>query len=498
MGNRGDAGTRVGAENTLVAFAADRTLASSGESETSPSPHAARAASITEATLPTGAARFALGAELGRGGMGRVVTAVDRQFDRVVAVKEVLPDAGAAARVRFHTEALVTGRLEHPGIPSVYERGERDGAPFYAMRKVEGRTLGALLDEAKTLEARLRLLPVVVQVAQTLGYAHDRGVVHRDVKPENVLVGPHGEAVVLDWGIAKVRGLGAQLDASGGTAETLASDAFVTAPNATAQGAIVGTPSYMAPEQAQGRVDAIDARTDVFQLGALLYHVLVGRPPYDGASTMAVVSAALLVRFAPVREAAPDAPSRLAAICETAMAREPAARFPDGNALAAALGGMMVDAVVSDERGVSRWAARGITVASMFVAILATLAIQAASPTFREGGFGAYVAVTFPSFALALAALEWRTAGRFALGGFVSALTGVAVLFGMAATAINVAAVLTFARRAPSAELSRVLVQGLYESLSPITLAFPLAAVAWLVGAMVQRAVGASRAPDRR
>jgi hypothetical protein len=502
MGNAGEGGTPTGAEDTLVAFGVERTFAGplAPEPDTDrPIPSSVRAASaVTASALPTGAARFALGAELGRGGMGRVVSAVDRQFDRVVAVKEMLPDAGRAARERFEVEARVTGTLEHPGIPSVYERGERDGAPFYAMRKVEGRTLGALLDEAKTLEQRLRLLPVVVQVAQTLGYAHDRGVVHRDVKPENVLVGPHGEAVVLDWGIAKVRGLGARLDASGGTAETLASDSLASAPTATAQGAIVGTPSYMAPEQAQGRVDAIDARTDVFQLGALLYHVLVGRPPYDGPNTMAVVSAALLVRFTPVHDAAPDAPSRLAAICEKAMAREPAQRFSDGNALAAALGGMMVDAVVSDERGVSRWAARGITVASMIVAILATIGIQATSPTLREGGFGAYVAITFPMLALALAALEWRTAGRFALGGLVSALAGATVLFGVAAAAINVAVVLTAARRSPPAELSSLLVTGLYESLSPITLALPLAAVALLVGAIVRRAVDPVRASKRR
>jgi hypothetical protein len=506
MGNRDDGGMPSGAEDTLIAFAAERTLATPHHDPVGPAPRgeptgrpSSRVTGPEAApALPTGAARFALGTELGRGGMGRVVSAVDRQFDRVVAVKEMLPDAGRAARERFDIEARVTGTLEHPGIPSVYERGERDGVPFYAMRKIEGRTLGALLDEARTLEARLRLLPVVVQVAQTLGYAHDRGVVHRDVKPENVLVGPHGEAVVLDWGIAKVRGLGARLDVSSGTAETLASDSLAGAPTATAQGAIVGTPSYMAPEQAQGRVDAIDARTDVFQLGALLYHVLVGRPPYDGPNTMAVVSAALLVRYTPVREAAPDAPSRLAAICEKAMAREPAQRFADGNALAAALGGMMVEAVVSDERGVSRWAARGITVASMILAILATLGIQGASPTLREGGFGAYVAITFPTLALALAVLEWRTAGRFALGGLVSALAGATVLFGVAATAINVAVVLRAARTAPPAELSELLVLGLYESIAPLTLALPLAAVTLLVRAVVARAVAGSPAADRR
>ncbi len=159
---------------------------------------------------PMGSARYDLGEEIGRGGMGLVYSANDRQFSREVAIKRLRPDARDAGHYdRFVTECLITGNLEHPGIPAVYERGglEDGGEPFCAMRRVRGRTLEEALGDAGSLERRLAHIPALIRVAQTLAYAHSEGVVHRDIKPSNVVVGDYGETFVLDWGIAKVRGV---------------------------------------------------------------------------------------------------------------------------------------------------------------------------------------------------------------------------------------------------------------------------------------------------
>src|SRR5262249_8854040 len=155
-----------------------------------------------ESTILTGAGRYEAKDELGRGGVGRVVKALDRQFHRVVAVKELLKKNSPVQRKRFVTEALVTGNLEHPGIASVYERGEQaDGSPFYSMRLVNGETLAEALQSAATLEKRLPLLPSLLRVVQTMAYAHSRGVIHRDLKPQNIILGGFGEVVILDWGL---------------------------------------------------------------------------------------------------------------------------------------------------------------------------------------------------------------------------------------------------------------------------------------------------------
>src|SRR3974390_615240 len=156
-----------------------------------------------------GGPRFVTSRVLGEGGMGRVHEALDRQFSRSVALKELRADrVSEAARERFATEALVTGNLEHPGVPPVYERGLLpDGSPYYAMRLVRGRTLHDAIEQSHDLQVRLRLVGVVSKIAHTLAFAHERGVVHRDLKPENIILGKHGEAIVLDWGIAKVRGM---------------------------------------------------------------------------------------------------------------------------------------------------------------------------------------------------------------------------------------------------------------------------------------------------
>jgi eukaryotic-like serine/threonine-protein kinase len=227
-------------------------------------------------------------AEIGRGGIGRVLRAFDHHLGREVAVKELLvgqtldpsskgamaamgTDHKAGAILRFLREARVTGQLEHPNIVPTYELGRRpDGTLYYTMKLVRGKTLSRAMAEAKTLPRRLKLLPRFVDLCQAIAYAHSRGVVHRDIKPQNVMVGQFGQTVVLDWGLAKFTGAG-DPDSPQEHGNDAAGDEF-----ATVVGARLGTPAYMSPEQARGEVDSIDDRSDIYSLGAVLRVLLLG------------------------------------------------------------------------------------------------------------------------------------------------------------------------------------------------------------------------------
>src|SRR5262249_14980085 len=209
-------------------------------------------------------------AEFARGGLGRILRATDKVMGRTVAIKELLPGS-AVAEARFIREALITGRLEHPSIVPVYQAGRwPSGEPFYTMKLVSGRPLSAIVRSTKTLAERLALIPAGIDVAQAIAYAHANGAIHRDIKPSNVIVGQFGETMVIDWGLAKERG-GDDSDApavpAGGSDEL------------TSYGDVLGTPAYMAPEQAKG--ETVDERADVYALGALLYFVLAGVPPHE-------------------------------------------------------------------------------------------------------------------------------------------------------------------------------------------------------------------------
>ena len=221
--------------------------------------------------------RYQIINEHGRGGLGRVFRARDKELGRDVAVKELL-HRGNTAELRFFREALITARLEHPGIVPVHEAGRwPDGTPFYAMKLVQGRPLKALIDECKTLEDRLALLPHIIAVADAIAYAHDRKIIHRDLKPSNVIVGDFGETVVIDWGLAKdLTDEVPELSASEAAAEGAPYRAAVAAIDGlTVAGSVLGTPAYMAPEQARG--EAVDERADVYAIGAIL-HLLCDRP----------------------------------------------------------------------------------------------------------------------------------------------------------------------------------------------------------------------------
>jgi serine/threonine protein kinase/tetratricopeptide (TPR) repeat protein len=246
---------------------------------------------------------YTLLAEIARGGMGVVYAARDATLDREVAVKVLIPgNATPAAAARFATEARVTAALAHPGVPPVHEFGTLpDGSPFLAMKLVRGTTLAARLKERADPSADLaRFIQAFEQVCQAVAFAHSKGVIHRDLKPLNVMVGEFGEVQVMDWGLAKRVGSGlAQSPTEPNSPETI--DWQSTAPpgladgaspgdtpQMTAAGAVMGTLAYMPPEQASGDGARVGPRADVFALGAILCELLTGRPPYVGKSAQEV------------------------------------------------------------------------------------------------------------------------------------------------------------------------------------------------------------------
>jgi len=264
--------------------------------------------------------RYALVGELARGGGGRIAVAVDRKLGRRVAMKRPLDVGGGA---RLEREALVLARLEHPSIVPIHDAGrDREGAPYYTMKLVDGETLAARLARAASFTERLSLLTAVISIADAMAYAHTQGVIHRDLKPSNVVIGAFGEVAVIDWGLGKL------VDEADGAAQGGGAMTW----ELTGHDSVVGTPAYMAPEQARG--EPVDRRTDVYALGALLYQVLSGETPYgraEPAGTLAQLAAGPPPAV-DVRE--PRVPRDLAAIVGKAMARSPAARYASATELA--------------------------------------------------------------------------------------------------------------------------------------------------------------------
>ncbi|MHB1047625.1 MAG: serine/threonine-protein kinase [Thermoanaerobaculia bacterium] len=233
--------------------------------------------------------RYVLVREVGRGGMASVWEAEDPELGRSVAVKVLdLPDESGGLAARLRLEARVLARLEHPGIVPVHDVGSLpDGRPFYAMKLVRGERLDEAAARLPALPERLRLF---LRVCEPVAFAHARGVVHRDLKPGNVMVGPFGEVLVLDWGIARIVGEATPSEErpAAGAAESDCSRP-VAAP-ATAAGTVLGTPGFMAPEQLRGEA-GVDHRADVFALGALL-SVLAGEVPRRDRRLAAIVGRA--------------------------------------------------------------------------------------------------------------------------------------------------------------------------------------------------------------
>jgi tRNA A-37 threonylcarbamoyl transferase component Bud32 len=284
-------------------------------------------------------ARYARSHLHARGGVGQVWLVIDSVLGREVALKELRPEqeANRSAWDRFCDEAQIVGQLEHPCIVPVYEFATdlSTRRPFYTMRFIRG---GTLTDAIRAYHKRriagqagpsdlASLLNAFVSACDAIGYAHSQGVIHRDIKGQNIVLGEMGEVMVLDWGLAKRVG---QPEHSAGP-EPVSAD---WAHDATLQGQIMGTPSYMAPEQAEGRIEAIDRRTDVYGLGAILYEILSDRPPHQGGSTDELLRHVREVVPTPPRSFVPDAPPALEAICLEAMARLPEARYASARELA--------------------------------------------------------------------------------------------------------------------------------------------------------------------
>jgi serine/threonine protein kinase len=293
----------------------------------------------TASALPDlSATRYRIVERIASGGMGTVYLAEDSVLGRRVALKILdVPDASGELAVRLLREAKVLARLEHPGIVPVHDAGVlADGRVFYAMKFVEGQRLDRLVSRGESLPDRLRLFQ---RICDAVAFAHARRILHRDLKPENVMVGPFGEVLVMDWGIAKSLSVGDGLDAA--TQPNEARRAHETSDSViTAHGAILGTPGYMAPEQARGEVGSLDERSDVYSLGAILQYVL--KPGLDSSTT---------------------APRPLAAIARKAMASNPDDRYTSAGELgldvARYLDGLPVSAYPENIwRKAARWAAR--------------------------------------------------------------------------------------------------------------------------------------------
>jgi serine/threonine protein kinase len=295
--------------------------------------------------------RYELLEEIDRGGMGAIVRAHDRTLGREVAVK-VLQErfaAGSAIARRFVDEARIAGQLQHPGIPPVHDLGTLpDGRPFLAMKLIKGRTLDAMLrDRPDAAADRGRFLAAFEQACQAVAYAHSRHVIHRDLKPANVMVGAFGEVQVMDWGLAKVLAdRSAPAPPPDGDAEqrlaTEIRSARDTEGSETQAGSVLGTPAYMPPEQAIGAVEQVDARSDVFGLGAILAVILTGRPPYVGGDAESIRMLAARGKLAECFALldVSGAESDLVALCKRCLSPERDDRPADARGVAAAVAGL--------------------------------------------------------------------------------------------------------------------------------------------------------------
>ncbi|MFT3694273.1 MAG: serine/threonine-protein kinase [Kofleriaceae bacterium] len=304
---------------------------------------------------------YSLGPELARGGMGRIHAARDRRLGREVAIKELLVDNDDLAR-RFEREARITARLQHPSIVSVHEAGRwPNGKPFYAMKLVSGRSLW---DAIQLTNQPLSLLPNLLAVADAMAYAHAQRVIHRDLKPNNIILGEFGETVVIDWGIAK------SLDDTDQPSTPIAQGGGLEPQ--TQVGAVLGTPGYMPPEQARG--ETVDERADVFAIGVMLFHTLARKMPWSGKD-------AYEKSLGGPPKLPASVPPDLAAICERALQPDLDKRYRSARELADDLRRFQTGQLVGAHRYstrqlLGRWFARhktAVIVGSIALAVLMVL-----------------------------------------------------------------------------------------------------------------------------
>ncbi|MEW6742324.1 MAG: bifunctional serine/threonine-protein kinase/formylglycine-generating enzyme family protein [Planctomycetota bacterium] len=301
--------------------------------------------------------RYRLTHEIARGGMGVVLKVWDEDLRRNAAMKVMLGVTGAragerrgasetAALERFLEEAQITSQLDHPGVVPVHELGlDPNGHVYFTMRYVKGRNLSEIFQLVRSGEegwTLARALGMIIKVCEAVAYAHSKDVIHRDLKPSNIMVGRFGETYVMDWGLAKVTGRRDTRDIrvrrEGESAATvIATDRrereaeTPDSPLLTVDGHVLGTPAYMPPEQAEGKIDEIGTHSDIYSIGAMLYQLLSGQMPYVPKSAKvpphAVLGMVMAGRPRPIHEIDPHAPEELVAICDKAMARNPAGRY---------------------------------------------------------------------------------------------------------------------------------------------------------------------------
>jgi serine/threonine-protein kinase len=260
--------------------------------------------------------RFEDEGEIGRGGTSSIRRVHDKNLMRRVAMKVLDPALGSQPRQvqAFLEEAQITAQLEHPGIVPVHELGvDDDGTRYFTMRLVRGHTLADWIESAEDLgspESLQESLSILIKICDSLAFAHSRGVLHCDLKPANIMVGSFGEVYLMDWGLAQLRGAGASVDVRRSP----------EAQPVRVEGRVSGTPAYMSPEQAMGKWSECDERTDVFSLGAVLYHLLTGRAPFVGESVPAALRHAVDNQYDPPQLAAAHlVPPDLVRIVEKAL-----------------------------------------------------------------------------------------------------------------------------------------------------------------------------------
>jgi serine/threonine protein kinase/formylglycine-generating enzyme required for sulfatase activity len=344
--------------------------------------------------------RYEIQEEFARGGMGAILRVFDRNIRREMAMKVMLqqgllsesaePELNTRAMGRFLDEAQITGQLEHPGVVPVHELGIDDkGQVYFTMKLVQGEELGEKYKRAHGADedwTRTRVLGVLLRVCEAMSYAHSKGVIHRDLKPENVMVGEFGEVYVMDWGLARIMGredIHGEALSPANPKEQVVSDRLdqrdVTPGSTmfTMEGDVMGTPSYMPPEQARGEIEEMDHRSDVYAIGAMLYHLLSGRRPYQQEGEQLNVFTTLLRLIdgppAPLHEINKDTPPELEAICEKAMCRDKSERYADMRELADDLRSFLEGRVVAAYQTgalaeLKMWVRRNKSLASSLVA----------------------------------------------------------------------------------------------------------------------------------
>ena len=263
--------------------------------------------------------RYEITGELGRGSMGVVYRAHDPQIGRDIALKVLRPDRVSSEDFvqRFLKEARAIGRMSHPSIVTVYDVGEDQGTVYIAMEFLEGMPLNAHVRDRSLGEEEMA--DIGIQVAESLDYAHERGIVHRDIKPQNIMVGPGGRVKLTDFGIAHIEDPGAG--------------------HQTQAGEILGTPNYMSPEQVMGR--KVDGRSDLYSLGVILYELAAGARPFKGENLAAIFHAITSETPARVKDLNPGVTGELSDIIVKCLARDPAERYGSGRELADALRGLL-------------------------------------------------------------------------------------------------------------------------------------------------------------